>query len=135
MGGYFLSPPLSHWFKLILKSTCLLAVSQLVDVLSFRTWRIRSRRFSCNYTCFLQGLLVLRFGSVIHALHGEQDMQNGWLKGNDNYIYNLLISSLAISGIPPFFRTRDEILLVAFEHNKILWFIASLASLMTAFYM
>jgi NADH-quinone oxidoreductase subunit L len=25
--------------------------------------------------------------------------------------------------------------MVAFEHNKILWFIASLASLMTAFYM
>jgi NADH-quinone oxidoreductase subunit L len=48
-----------------------------------------------------------------------------------------LISSLAISGIPPFsgFFSKDEILMVAFEHNKILWFIASLASLMTAFYM
>jgi NADH-quinone oxidoreductase subunit L len=46
---------------------------------------------------FFKASLVLRFGSVIHALHGEQDMQNGWLKGNDNYIYNLLISSLAIS--------------------------------------
>jgi NADH-quinone oxidoreductase subunit L len=60
------------------------------------------RRFR-NYTCFLQGLLVLRFGSVIHALHGEQDMRKmGGLKSNDNYIHNLLISSLAISGIPPF---------------------------------
>jgi NADH-quinone oxidoreductase subunit L len=58
------------------------------------------------------------------------------VKSNDNYIHNLLISSLAISGIPPSgFFSKDEILLVAFEHNKILWFIASLASLMTAFYM
>jgi NADH-quinone oxidoreductase subunit L len=57
----------------------------------------------------------------------------GGLKGNDNYIYNFLISSLAISGIPfSGFFSKDEILLVAFEHNKILWFIASLASLMTA---
>jgi NADH-quinone oxidoreductase subunit L len=45
----------------------------------------------------------LFLGSVIHALHGEQDMRKmGGLKSNDNYIYNLLISSLAISGIPPF---------------------------------
>jgi NADH-quinone oxidoreductase subunit L len=71
-----LSLPLSHWFKLILESTCLLyRLSIRIDVLSFRTWRIRSRRFSCNYTRFLQGLLVLRFRSVIHALHGEQDMR------------------------------------------------------------
>jgi NADH-quinone oxidoreductase subunit L len=55
-------------------------------------------------------------------------------KSNDNYIH-FLISSLAISGIPFFWIfSKDEILL-AFEHNKILWFIASLASLMTAFYM
>jgi NADH-quinone oxidoreductase subunit L len=53
---------------------------------------------------FFKASLFLGSGSVIHALHGEQDMHNGWgLKGNDNYIYNLLISSLAISGIP-FFR-------------------------------
>jgi NADH-quinone oxidoreductase subunit L len=47
-----------------------------------------------------------------------------------------LISSLAISGIPLFrvFLERRN-LDGAFEHNKILWFIASLASLMTAFYM
>jgi formate hydrogenlyase subunit 3/multisubunit Na+/H+ antiporter MnhD subunit len=41
--------------------------------------------------------------------------------------------SLAISGILLFqVFLEDEILMVAFEHNKILWFIASLASLMTA---
>jgi NADH:ubiquinone oxidoreductase subunit 5 (subunit L)/multisubunit Na+/H+ antiporter MnhA subunit len=37
-------------------------------------------------------------GSVIHALHGEQDMRNmGGLKSNANYFATMLIASLAIS--------------------------------------
>ncbi|TDE05050.1 NADH-quinone oxidoreductase subunit L [Flavobacterium hiemivividum] len=88
---------------------------------------------------FFKACLFLGSGSVIHALHGEQDMRKmGGLKKVMTITFvTFLISSLAISGIPPFsgFFSKDEILLVAFEHNKILWFIASLASLMTAFYM
>ncbi|PRZ26102.1 NADH-quinone oxidoreductase subunit L [Flavobacterium granuli] len=88
---------------------------------------------------FFKACLFLGSGSVIHALHGEQDMRNmGGLKKVMGITFiTFLISSLAISGIPPFsgFFSKDEILLVAFEHNKVLWFIASLASLMTAFYM
>ncbi|WP_369765828.1 NADH-quinone oxidoreductase subunit L [Flavobacterium sp. WC2429] len=88
---------------------------------------------------FFKACLFLGSGSVIHALHGEQDMRKmGGLKKVMGITFiTFLISSLAISGIPPFsgFFSKDEILMVAFEHNKILWFIASLASLMTAFYM
>lgn len=88
---------------------------------------------------FFKACLFLGSGSVIHALHGEQDMRKmGGLKKVMTITFvTFLISSLAISGIPPFsgFFSKDEILMVAFEHNKILWFIASLASLMTAFYM
>jgi NADH-quinone oxidoreductase subunit L len=49
----------------------------------------------------------------------------------------MLISTLAIAGIFPFagFWSKDEILMVAFEHNKALWIVASIASIMTAFYM
>jgi NADH-quinone oxidoreductase subunit L len=49
----------------------------------------------------------------------------------------MLISTLAIAGIFPFagFWSKDEILMVAFEHNKALWIIGSIASIMTAFYM
>jgi NADH-quinone oxidoreductase subunit L len=49
----------------------------------------------------------------------------------------MLISTLAIAGIFPFagFWSKDEILLAAFEHNKVLWVIGSIASIMTAFYM
>ncbi|MBU0941056.1 MAG: NADH-quinone oxidoreductase subunit L [Bacteroidetes bacterium] len=88
---------------------------------------------------FFKACLFLGSGSVIHALHGEQDMRNmGGLKKVMGITFiTFLISSLAISGIPPFsgFFSKDEILMVAFEHNIVLWVIASLASLMTAFYM
>ncbi len=48
-----------------------------------------------------------------------------------------LIGVLAISGIPPFagFFSKDEILASAFEHNKIIWLLALLASLLTVLYM
>jgi NADH-quinone oxidoreductase subunit L len=88
---------------------------------------------------FFKACLFLGSGSVIHALHGEQDMRRmGGLKKTMPITFiTMLISSLAISGIFPLagFWSKDEILMVAFEHNKVLWIIASLASIMTAFYM
>ncbi|MES2240255.1 MAG: NADH-quinone oxidoreductase subunit L [Bacteroidota bacterium] len=88
---------------------------------------------------FFKACLFLGSGSVIHALHGEQDMRRmGGLKKVMGITFiTFLLSCLAISGIPPFsgFFSKDEILMTAFEHNKVLWIIASLASLMTAFYM
>lgn len=88
---------------------------------------------------FFKACLFLGSGSVIHALHGEQDMRNmGGLKGWMKITFiTFLISTLAISGLPPFsgFFSKDEILMTAFHHNKALWVIASLASIMTAFYM
>src|SRR5690606_18647551 len=62
----------------------------------------------------------------------------GGLKGHMKITFiTFLVSTIAISGIPPFagFFSKDEILLVAFHENKTLWVIASLASIMTAFYM
>lgn len=88
---------------------------------------------------FFKACLFLGSGSVIHALHGQQDMRHmgGLKKWMGITFITFLISSLAISGIPPFsgFFSKDEILMVAFHHNTVLWVIASLASVMTAFYM
>lgn len=88
---------------------------------------------------FFKACLFLGSGSVIHALHGEQDMRNmGGLKKVMKVTFiTFLISTLAISGLPPFsgFFSKDEILMVAFHENKALWVIATLASIMTAFYM
>jgi NADH-quinone oxidoreductase subunit L len=78
-------------------------------------------------------------GSVIHALHGEQDMRNmgGLKKAMPITFITMLVSSLAISGVPVFsgFFSKDEILVTAFHHNIPLWVVASVASIMTAFYM
>lgn len=88
---------------------------------------------------FFKACLFLGSGSVIHALHGEQDMRKmGGLKSVMKVTYiTFLLSSLAISGIPPFsgFFSKDEILMTAFHQNIGLWLVASAASIMTAFYM
>jgi NADH-quinone oxidoreductase subunit L len=88
---------------------------------------------------FFKACLFLGSGSVIHALHGEQDMRNmgGLRKVMTITFATFLISTLAISGLPPFsgFFSKDEILMTAFHHNTVLWGIGSLASIMTAFYM
>jgi NADH-quinone oxidoreductase subunit L len=88
---------------------------------------------------FFKACLFLGSGSVIHAMGGEQDIRRmGNLKKWMPVTFiTFLLASLAIAGVPPFagFFSKDEILAQAFEHNKVLWVIASLASVMTAFYM
>lgn len=88
---------------------------------------------------FFKACLFLGSGSVIHALHGEQDMRRmgGLKKYMPVTFWTMMISTLAIAGIFPFagFWSKDEILMVAFEHNKVLWIVGSIASVMTAFYM
>lgn len=88
---------------------------------------------------FFKACLFLGAGSVIHGMSGEQDMRKmGGLKAAMGVTYvTFLISTLSISGIPPFagFFSKDEIMLVAFQAKPILWALGALASLMTAFYM
>ena len=88
---------------------------------------------------FFKACLFLGSGSVIHALHGEQDMRNmgGLRKAMPITYMTMLVSSLAISGIFPLagFWSKDEILMVAFHGNIALWVIGSVASVLTAFYM
>ncbi|MTG96708.1 MULTISPECIES: NADH-quinone oxidoreductase subunit L [Myroides] len=88
---------------------------------------------------FFKACLFLGSGSVIHAMGGEQDMRR--MGGLDKYMkvtyITFLIATAAISGFPFLsgFFSKDEILMVAFEHNKALYIIGSIASIMTAFYM
>ncbi|MBS1682904.1 MAG: NADH-quinone oxidoreductase subunit L [Bacteroidetes bacterium] len=88
---------------------------------------------------FFKALLFLGAGSVIHALHGQQDIRSmGGLKKYISVTYvTFLIGVLAISGIPPFagFFSKDEILANAFQQSPVAWGIAVLASLLTVFYM
>lgn len=88
---------------------------------------------------FFKALLFLGAGSVIHAMHHEQDIRK--MGGLRKYIpvtyITFFIGVLAISGIPPFagFFSKDEILANAFKQSPIAWGVAVLASLLTAFYM
>lgn len=88
---------------------------------------------------FFKACLFLGAGSVIHGMGGEQDMRRmGGLKGVMTVTYiTFAISTLSISGIPPFagFFSKDEIMMVAFESKWWLWVLGALASLLTAFYM
>jgi NADH-quinone oxidoreductase subunit L len=91
---------------------------------------------------FFKALMFLGSGSVIHAMHHEQDMRNmGNLK---NYMkvtwITFMIGTLAIAGIPPFsgFFSKDLILEKAFGHHGIgpvLWVIGVAGAFTTAFYM
>ena len=88
---------------------------------------------------FFKACLFLGSGSVIHALHGEQDMRKmgGLKKAMPITFWTMLIASLAIAGIFPFagFWSKDEILISAFHGNIALWVVGSIASILTAFYM
>ena len=89
---------------------------------------------------FFKALLFLCAGSVIHALHGEQDIRRmGGLKKFLPITYlTFMIGVLAISGIPPFagFFSKDEILShVASQNLYLVWGVALATSLLTVFYM
>jgi NADH-quinone oxidoreductase subunit L len=94
--------------------------------------------FHLTTHAFFKALLFLAAGSVIHALHGEQDIRKmGGLKDKIPVTFRLfLIGSLAIAGIPPFagFFSKDMILLGAFHSGYVLWILSVIAALMTSFY-
>jgi len=70
---------------------------------------------------------------------GEQDMRHmGGLKKYLPVTYvTMMIGTLAIAGIPPLsgFFSKDEILYRAFLSSRIIWAVAAITALLTAFYM
>ncbi len=88
---------------------------------------------------FFKALLFLGAGSVIYALHHEQNIwkMRGLLKSMPVTGWTFLIGTLALCGIFPLsgFWSKDEILALAAQHNFSLYVMASLASILTAFYM
>ena len=87
---------------------------------------------------FFKALLFLGAGSVIHAVHSNlmQDM-GGLRKYMPITHLTFLIACLTIAGIPPLsgFFSKDEILVAAFEHNKLVFAVQWLVAGITAFYM
>jgi NADH-quinone oxidoreductase subunit L len=88
---------------------------------------------------FFKALLFLCAGSVIHALHHQQDMRHmgGLRKKLPITFVTMLIGTIAIAGLPPFsgFFSKDEILAHVYQHNPVYWAIAVFGAVLTAFYM
>jgi NADH-quinone oxidoreductase subunit L len=88
---------------------------------------------------FFKALLFLGAGSVIHALHGEQDLRK---MGGIAYklpvtATTMWVGGLGLAGVPPLagFFSKDEILAAAVGEGHLLLFLLLLAgALLTAFY-
>ena len=85
-----------------------------------------------------KALLFLGAGAIIHAVHSNEMGSMGNLR---KYLpithITFLIACLAIAGIPPFsgFFSKDEILVAAFDSNRIIFVCQFLVAGLTAFYM
>ena len=95
--------------------------------------------FHLTTHAFFKALLFLGAGSVIYALHHEQNIwKMGGLKSKMSVTFwTFLIATLALCGVPPFsgFFSKDEILALALGHNMPLFVIASIVAVLTTFYM
>jgi len=91
---------------------------------------------------FFKALLFLGSGSVIHSLHGEQDIRRmgGLRAGLPVTSWTFTVGALAIAGIFPFagFFSKDAILFAAMTSPRgglVFWLAGAAGAFMTAFYM
>ena len=87
---------------------------------------------------FFKSLLFLGAGAVIHFMHtNEMGNMGGLRKFMPLTHLTFLIACLAIAGIPPFagFFSKEEILMTAWESNRLIYYLALITSGVTAFYM
>jgi NADH-quinone oxidoreductase subunit L len=86
---------------------------------------------------FFKSLLFLGAGAIIHFVHSNDMKDMGGLRSLMPVTHlSILVACLAIAGIPPFagFFSKEEILLTAFQSNKIVYAVGLLTAGLTAFY-
>lgn len=88
---------------------------------------------------FFKALLFLGAGSVIIALHHEQNIWKMGGQGKNLFLtfVSFLFGTLALVGCPPFagFFSKDAILLLAYQRNHPIFLLALMTAALTAFYM
>jgi NADH-quinone oxidoreductase subunit L len=88
---------------------------------------------------FFKALLFLGAGSVIYALHHEQNIwkMGGLKKAMPITYWTFLIGTLALCGVPPFsgFFSKDAILAAAADRSVGLFLITAIVAVLTTFYM
>ncbi len=95
--------------------------------------------FHLTTHAFFKALLFLGAGSVILALHHEQDIwkMGGLWKKTPITFATFMIGTLALAGVFPFagFYSKDEILLLAKAHSLPLFILGTATAFLTAYYM
>ena len=95
--------------------------------------------FHLTTHAFFKALLFLGSGSVILALHHEQDIwkMGGLKRRMPITFWTFLLATLALCGVPPLsgFYSKDEILAAGWEHNRALFAVAATVAVLTTFYM
>lgn len=96
--------------------------------------------FHLTTHAFVKALLFLSAGNVVHAMHGETEMEKmgGLKKVLPKTRILFLLGALALAGLPPFGAFLSKELILEQEHlhgPKILYVIALSASILTAFYL
>ena len=159
-GLFALSPTTQSVIMVVAACTCLIAAgmalvqTDIKKVLAYSTvsqlgymfigvgsGAIAAGMFHVLTHAFFKACLFLGAGSVIHALHHEQDMRKmGGLRRKLPITFlTMLVSAIAMAGVPPLsgFFSKDEVLWKAFEHKGaglFAWAIGSIAAGLTAFY-
>ena len=99
----------------------------------------RASVVQADTTVFFKALLFLGAGSVIHAIGGEQDMRfmGGLRKKIPLTYWTFFIGTLAICGVPPLsgMISKDEILVMLYAKNPMIWVMAMISSGLTTAYM
>ena len=95
--------------------------------------------FHLTTHAFFKALLFLGAGSVILALHHEQDI---WKMGGLRTkmpvtFWTFMVGTLALAGVPPFsgFYSKDGILAQAAQHSLPLFVVGAVVAALTTFYM
>jgi NADH-quinone oxidoreductase subunit L len=109
-------------------------------VMAFGLYGSTPAMFHLTTHAFFKALLFLGAGSVIHALHEEQDIwkMGALSKKMPITFWTFLIGTLALCGVPPFsgFYSKDSILGQALEQkNYPLLVLGAFVAALTTFYM
>lgn len=95
--------------------------------------------FHLTTHAFFKALLFLGAGSVIVALHHEQDIwkMGGLRQKMPVTFWTFMAGTLALAGLPPFsgFYSKDSILAQAAEHSLPLFVLGVVVAALTTFYM
>jgi len=124
--------------KRVLAYSTLSQLGYMVAAVGIAAWQ--ASMFHLTTHAFFKALLFLGAGSVIHALHHEQDMwKMGGLRSKMPVTFwTFLIGTAALAGVPFVFSgfwSKEEILVAAWNNHQGVFWIGLITAGLTAFYM